>query len=203
MSKLKTAVIYYSSTGCNYKLANMAKEGAEKAGSEAKIFKVAELAPESVISNNPAWQEHVNETKHIPEVTLDDLEWADVIVFSAPTRFGNVPSQLKQFLDMTGPLWQKGKLINKVVTGMTSAMNPHGGQEATLLSLYTTMYHWGAIVVAPGYTDEVLYAAGGNPYGTSVSVDMKGNMVDDVESTKKAVEHQVKRAISVADALAK
>ncbi|UII24813.1 NAD(P)H:quinone oxidoreductase [Fulvivirga maritima] len=203
MSKLKTAVVYYSSTGCNYKLANIAKAGAEKAGAEAKIFKVPELAPDSVISQNPAWEKHVEETKDVPEVTLDNLEWADVIVFSAPTRFGNVPSQLKQFLDSTGPLWQKGKLINKVVTGMTSAMNTHGGQEATLLSLYTTMYHWGAIVAAPGYTDEVLYAAGGNPYGTSVSVDMEGNMTGDEESIKKAVEHQVKRAVSIADALAK
>ena len=57
---------------------------------------------------------------------------------------------------------------------MTSAQNPHGGQEATILSLYTTMYHWGAIVVTPGYTDNSIFAAGGNPYGTSVSVDQQG-----------------------------
>ncbi len=69
---------------------------------------------------------------------------------------------------------------------MTSAMNPHGGQESTLLSLYTTMYHWGVIVVTPGYTDEVTYAAGGNPYGTSVSVDGEGNMKEDRETIKKS-----------------
>ncbi|MFW6310412.1 MAG: hypothetical protein ACOC1D_04850, partial [Prolixibacteraceae bacterium] len=84
-----------------------------------------------------------------------------------------------------------------VATGITSAMNPHGGQESTLLSLYTTMYHWGVIVVTPGYTDEVTYPAGGNPYGTSASVDGEGNMKEDRETIKKAVFHQVKRAVSI------
>lgn len=82
---------------------------------------------------------------------------------------------------------------------MTSAINPHGGQESTLLGLYTTMYHWGAIVVTPGYTDDSIYAAGGNPYGTSVAVDMQGNMQGDV---KDAVFHQAKRAVTVASWIA-
>lgn len=198
MDKVKTAIIYYSSTGTNYQLAQWAAESAEKQGGEVRIRKAAELAPQSAISANPAWEKHVNETADVKEVSLDDLEWADAIIFSVPTRYGNMPSQMKQFMDSTGPLWQKGKLTNKVVTAMTSAMNPHGGQESTLLALYTTMYHWGTIVVAPGYTDEVTYGAGGNPYGTSVSVDMEGNMKPDKESIKKAVMHQAKRAVTVA-----
>lgn len=198
MEKLKTAIIYYSSTGNNFQLAQWAAESAKKEDSEVVVRKVKELAPESVIAQNPAWEKHTKETKNIKEASLDDLEWADVVIFSIPTRYGNVPSQMKQFLDSTGPLWQKGKLINKVVTGMTSAINPHGGQESTLLSLYTTMYHWGVIVVAPGYTDDSVYAAGGNPYGTSVTVDMEGNMQADREKIREAVFHQVKRAISIA-----
>src|SRR5690606_14803341 len=92
-------------------------------------------------------------------------------------------------------LWSEGKLTNKIVSGMTSAINPHGGQEATLLSLYTTMYHWG-IVVTPGHTDPVFAKAGGNPYGTSVSVDPEsGKMKDDV---KGAVMQQTKRVLEVA-----
>ncbi|UII31693.1 NAD(P)H:quinone oxidoreductase [Fulvivirga ulvae] len=198
MAKIKTAVIYYSSTGTNYQMAQWAAESAEKEDAEVRIRKAAELAPQSAISANPAWEKHQKATRDIKEVSLDDLEWADAIIFSVPTRYGNVPAQMKQFLDSTGPLWQKGKLTNKVVTAMTSAINPHGGQESTLLSLYTTMYHWGAIVVAPGYTDEVTYAAGGNPYGTSVSVDMEGNMKQDKESIRKAVAHQAKRVVTVA-----
>ncbi len=197
MNALKTAVIYYSSTGTNYQLAQWAAESAENEGSEVRIRKAPELAPESEIAKNPAWKKNVEATRSIQEVKLEDLEWADVYVFSIPTRYGNVPAQIKQFLDTTGPLWQKGLLANKIVTAMTSAINPHGGQEATLLALYTTMYHWGSIVVAPGYTDASLFAAGGNPYGTSVSVDMQGNFSPDRETVKKAVFHQVRRAISI------
>ncbi|MDN4074194.1 NAD(P)H:quinone oxidoreductase [Fictibacillus terranigra] len=196
MSNVKLAVIYYSSTGTNYKLANWAAEGGKEAGAEVRILKVPELAPPEAIESNAAWKTHAEETRDVPEVSLNDLEWADAFIFSIPTRFGNVPAQVKQFLDTTGGLWFNGKLVNKVASAMTSAQNPHGGQEATILSLYTTMYHWGAIVATPGYTDPVLYGAGGNPYGTSVTVDQNGNMKEDV---KDAVIHQAKRTVTVAD----
>jgi NAD(P)H dehydrogenase (quinone) len=35
------------------------------------------------------------------------------------------------------------------------------------LSLGNVFYHWGSLIVPPGYTDPVVYAAGGNPDGTS------------------------------------
>lgn len=192
---VKLAVIFYSMGGTNVQLSKWAAEGAKEAGAEVKVFKVKELAPESAIEGNEVWKATVENTKDIPEVTPDDLEWADAIIFSVPTRFGNMPSQMKQFLDTTGGLWAQGKLVNKVVSAMSSAQNPHGGQEATILSLYTTMYHWGAIVAAPGYSDPVTFGAGGNPYGTSVTVDQDGNMVEDVEA---AVKYQAKRTVTVA-----
>lgn len=195
MSNVNLAIIYYSSTGTNYKLAKWAEESAKAQGAEVKVLKAPELAPQAAIDSNPAWKAHVEATKDVPEVTLDDLEWADAIIFSIPTRFGNMPGQMKQFLDTTGGLWFKGKLANKVVSAMSSASNAHGGQEAPILSLYTTMYHWGAIVVAPGYTDSSAFTSGGNPYGTSVTVDQEGNMVEDVEA---AVKHQAKRTLDIA-----
>ncbi|MGM1048798.1 NAD(P)H dehydrogenase (quinone) [Paenibacillus uliginis N3/975] len=195
MSNLKLAVIYYSSGGTNYQLAQWASEGAREAGADTKILKVPELAPPSIIEKNPDWKAHVDATAHIPEVSLHDVEWADAIIFSVPARFGNMPSQMKQFLDTTGGLWFQGKTANKVVSAMSSAQNPHGGQEATILSLYTSMYHWGAIVAAPGYSDPSVFAAGGNPYGTSVTVNKDGNMVEDV---KEAVKFQARRTIEVA-----
>ncbi len=196
MSNIKLAIIYYSSTGTNYKLAKMGEAGAKEAGAEVKVLKVPELAPQSAIESNPAWKEHVEETKHVPEATSEDLEWADAIIFSSPTRFGNVPSQIKQFMDMQGGLWAEGKLANKVVSAMSSAQNPHGGQEQTITAIYTTMFHWGAIVVAPGYTDQSAFAAGGNPYGTSVTQGQDGKMVEDVEA---AVKHQARRTVTVAE----
>ncbi|WOD61476.1 NAD(P)H:quinone oxidoreductase [Niallia taxi] len=196
---VKLAIVYYSSTGTNYLLAQWAAEGAKESGADVTIYRVEETVPQSVIEGNPAWKAHVEETKDIPVITPDDIVNADAIIFSTPTRFGNVAAQMKQFLDTTGGIWFNGKTVNKVVSAMTSAQNPHGGQEATILSLYTTMYHWGAIVVTPGYTDQSLYAAGGNPYGTSVSVDQNNEIVGDKEVYKKAVQHQAKRVVTVAD----
>lgn len=196
MTNVKVAVIFYSMGGTNYQLAKWAEEGAKAAGADVKVLKVQELAPQSVIDSNEAWKSTVEATKDVPVATSEDLEWADAIIFSVPTRFGNMPSQMKQFLDMQGGLWGSGKTINKVVSAMTSAQNPHGGQEATLLSLYTSMMHWGAIIVTPGYTDPVLFGAGGNPYGTSVTVGQDGKMIEDVQA---AVKHQAKRTVTVAE----
>ena len=198
---LKTAIVYYSSGGTNYQLAQWAEEAANEAGSEVRVLKAPETAPQAAIDSNAGWKAHVEATKDVPEVTPADLEWADAIIFSVPTRFGNMPGQMKNFFDTTGGSWAQGKLANKAVSAMSSAQNPHGGQEATILSLYTTMYHWGAIVAAPGYTDAVAFAAGGNPYGTSVTVGQDGKMADDEAAIKAAVQHQAKRTVKVAKAL--
>lgn len=196
MDKVKLAIIYYSSTGTNYQLAKWAEEAANEYGAEVKVLKVPELASQAAIDSNPAWKAHAEATKDVPVATPDDLAWADAIIFSTPTRYGNVASQMKQFLDTTGGVWAEGKLVNKVVSAMSSAGNPHGGQEATIKSLYVSMMHWGAIIVPPGYTDKSIYVGGGNPYGTSVTVDGEGKMVEDV---KEAVKHQAKRTLMVAE----
>ncbi|SDJ03848.1 NAD(P)H:quinone oxidoreductase [Natribacillus halophilus] len=195
MSNVKVAVIYYSSTGTNYQLARWAEEALKEAGHEVKVARAQELAPAEAIAQNPAWEQHLEETKDVPVASPDDLDWADAFIFSTPTRFGNVPAQVKQLLDQAGGLWGQGKLVNKVVSGMSSAMNPHGGQEATVKSLYTTMMHWGAIIVPPGYTSEAAFTSGGNPYGNSVTVDGEGNMQEDVE---QVVKDQAKRTAQVA-----
>lgn len=195
MADVNLAIIYYSSTGTNYQMAQWAEAAAKQAGAEVKVAKVKENAPMAAIESNPAWKEHYEATKDVPEADNDLLEWADAIIFSVPTRFGHVSSQVQQFFDTTGGLWAQGKLANKVVSAMSSAQNPHGGQEATVLSVYTTMHHWGAIIAAPGYTDQVLFKAGGNPYGTSVTVDQDNNMVEDVQD---AVAHQAERTVQVA-----
>ncbi len=197
---VKFAVIYYSSTGINYQMAQWAAESAKEAGAEVRLLKVRELAPEAAINGNPAWKSNAAATKDIKEAGSEDLEWADAVIFSCPTRFGNVASQLKQFFDSQGGLWAQGKLVNKVVSAMSSAQNPHGGQEETVKSIYTTMMHWGAIIVPPGYTDNSIFKAGGNPYGTTVSQGQDGKMIEDV---KDAVFHQTKRTIEVAKWLIK
>jgi NAD(P)H dehydrogenase (quinone) len=196
MSNVKIAIIYYSATGTNYEMALEAEKAAKALGAEVRVRRVRELAPKEAVESQDAWKAHVEATQHIPVATLDDLDWADGFIFSVPTRFGNLASQMKQFFDTAGPLWGQGKLANKTVTAMSSAANPHGGQEATILSVYTTMYHWGAIVVAPGYTAEAVYGAGGNPYGTSAT--SSHGVTDEIRAS---VRHQTERLVNITQRL--
>ena len=163
---VKVAVIYYSATGTTYQLARAVEEGAAGAGAGVRLRKVRELAPEEAIASNEGWAAHRLETQAVEEATLDDLRWADAIIFGTPTRYGLPTAQLKQFIDTTGPLWAKGELNNKVASSFTSAATAHGGQETTIVNLNTTFYHWGAIIVGPGYADPVQFESG-NPYGVS------------------------------------
>jgi NAD(P)H dehydrogenase (quinone) len=160
-------IVYYSSTGHTWQIARAVEQGARAAGAETRLRKVRELAGVEAIAAKPAWKEHLEATRDVPEATLDDLEWADGFVFGTPTRFGLPTAQLKQFIDTLGPLWAQGKLQDKAAAAFTGAGNVHGGQEATLLALHNVFYHWGSIIVPVGYTDKLLYAAGGNPYGVS------------------------------------
>ncbi len=186
------AVIYYSSTGSVHALAEAVAEGAREAGADVRLRRVPELAPEEVIRGQNAWHEHHEATKHsVPEATNEDLEWADGVALGTPTRFGLPSSQLKQFIDQTGPLWAAGKLSNKTATSFTSTQNVHGGSEATLLSLNNVFYHWGAIIVPPGNTEAVTFAAGGNPYG--VSYPSGDGTVMMPEAVKAAARHQGNR----------
>src|SRR5699024_8751050 len=129
--KVKLTIVYYSSQGTNYQLSRWAEEAAKETGAEVRFRKVDELAPDVAIDSNPAWRAHVDATKDVELASSDDLVWADAIIFSVPTRFGNLASQMKNFLDIQGGVWAQGKLADKAVSAMTSAQNPHGGQEAT------------------------------------------------------------------------
>lgn len=172
----KIAIIYYSTYGHTYRLAQAIEEGAKSQGAETRLRKVRELAPDEVIATQQGWKDHRAATQHVPEATLDDLEWADGYAFGTPTRFGNPAAQLKQFIDTTGGLWQRGVLSDKPVTSFTGALNAHGGQESTLIALNNVFYHWGSIIIPTGYGDPAIFAAGGNPYGTSNTASEDGSI---------------------------
>lgn len=103
-------------------------------------------------------------------------------------------SQLKQFIDTTGPLWQQGKLADKVYGSFTATATMHGGQESTLLSMAQVFYHWGGILVPPGYTDPIQFQTG-NPYGTSF-VAGQGELPG--ETALEAARYQARRATDIA-----
>ena len=198
---VNVAVIYYSATGTVHALAEAVADGAAYTGAEVRLRRVAELAPDTAIDVNPRWRSHVDTVgPRVPEATLADLEWGQAYAFGTPTRFGNPAAQLKQFLDTTGGLWSAGVLADKPVTAFTAAMNRHGGQESTILALSNVFYHWGSIIVPPGYTDPLLYAAGGNPYGASHATGPDGEPPD--EAVLAAARYQGRRLAQVAAKLA-
>ena len=200
MANVKLAVVYYSSTGTIHAMAERIAQAGEKAGAEVRLRQVAELAPQEAIASNAAWSQHFDNTKDEPKASADDVVWADAVLFGTPTRYGNVASQLKQFLDTLGPQWSQGLLANKAYAGFTASMTAHGGQESTLLALYNTIYHFGGLVVAPGYTDPLKFADG-NPYGVS-HVTGGNNDAPLTETENAALDHLAQRLVWVADKLA-
>ncbi len=199
MADVKLAVIYYSATGTIHEMAHRVAAAGEKAGAEVRLRQVAELAPPEAIASNAGWSQHFDLTKDEPKATPDDLVWADAVLFGTPTRYGNVASQLKQFLDTTGPQWGQGLLADKVYAGFTATQTAHGGQESTLLALYNVIYHWGGILVPPGYTDAVKFGDG-NPYGVS-HVTGANNDAPLTEEVLAALDHLATRAVTVAGRL--
>jgi NAD(P)H dehydrogenase (quinone) len=193
---VKLAVVYYSSTGTIHAMAERIAEAGEKAGAEVRLRQVPELAPDEAIASNAAWSQHFDRTKDEPKATADDIVWADAVLFGTPTRYGNLASQLKQFIDTLGPQWGQGLLADKAYAGFTASMTAHGGQESTLLALYNTIYHFGGVVVAPGYTDPLKFADG-NPYGVShVTGGNNDNPLGDPENA--ALDHLAQRIVKVA-----
>ncbi|MFD5453369.1 NAD(P)H:quinone oxidoreductase [Streptomyces sp. NPDC003470] len=196
MEPVNVTIVYYSSTGTVHALAQAAAEGAAKAGARVRLRKAAETAPPRAVESRPEWARHLRDTADVPEAGHDDLEWADAVLFGTPARFGGPASQLRAFIETTGPLWLHGKLADKVYSAFTASNTAHGGQESTLLALGNTFYHWGGIIVPPGYTDPVHLKAG-NPYGAShVAGDGAPGDV-----SLEAARHQARRAVDTAAAL--
>lgn len=176
----QVAVIYYSSTGTNHAMAQAVAEGAADAGADVRLRIAPETVPYDVLSGNPAWKQFVDEVRPgVQEVAASDITEVDGVALGTPTRYGAPAAQLKGFLDSLGPQWMQGELADKAYTAFTSAMNDHGGNEGTIHSLYNVVMHFGGIIVPPGYTDQAVYAAGGNPYGTSWGTGQSGDPVPD------------------------
>jgi NAD(P)H dehydrogenase (quinone) len=170
----KVLVLYYSSYGHIEAMAEAVAEGAASAGAEVAIKRVPELVPAEV-----AKASGFKLDQRAPVATVDELPSYDAIVLGVPTRFGNMPAQMKNFLDQTGGLWFQGKLIGKVGSVFTSTATQHGGQESTILSTHTVLLHHGMVIVGLPYSFQgqmgVAEVTGGSPYGASTIADGNGS----------------------------
>lgn len=167
MSQVNVLIAFYSRNGSTEALANAIAEGARSDGADVRLRRVRELVGPDVMAKAPGWADNAHRmNQQYDAPTEADAEWADAIVFGSPTRFGNVSSELKAYIDSLGGLWFQGKLVGKAASAFTSTSTPHGGNESTLLTMYNFMAHLGFIIVPLGYADPVLFRAG-TPYGAS------------------------------------
>jgi NAD(P)H dehydrogenase (quinone) len=170
----RVLVLYYSSYGHIETMAGAVAEGAREAGAEVTVKRVPELVPEDV-----ARKSGFKLDQSAPIATVDEMADYDAVIFGVPTRFGNMPSQMKNFLDQAGGLWMSGKLVGKAGAVFTSTATQHGGQESTILSTHTVLLHLGFVIVGLPYSFAgqmgVKEVTGGSPYGASTISDGDGS----------------------------
>jgi NAD(P)H dehydrogenase (quinone) len=170
----KVLVLYYSSFGHMEQMAKAAAEGAREAGADVTIKRVPELVPLEV-----AKASHYKLDQEAPIAEPLELANYDAIILGVATRYGAMASQMKNFLDQTGPLWAKGALLDKVGSVMVSTATQHGGAEIALLSTQASLQHHGMIIVPLSYAyqgqmgNDVV--RGGAPYGMTTTSDGDGS----------------------------
>lgn len=176
---MKVLVVYYSMYSHIHRMALAVAEGVEQVeGARAEMRRVPETLSREILEKMGALEAQQS-MEHIPLATVEDLKEADAIIFGTPTRFGNMCGQMRQFLDATGGLWASGSLVGKIGSVFTSSNTQHGGQEATILSMHTTLLHQGMVIVGLPYSfegqtrmDEI---TGCSPYGASTIAGADGS----------------------------
>jgi len=198
----KVLVLYYSAYGHIAAMASAVAEGARQAGASVMIKRVPELMDEAAVLKAG------HRPDAMPIAAVRELAGYDAIIFGTPTRFGNMASQMKHFIDQCGGLWSQDALVGRVGSVFTSSESQHGGQEHTILSLHASMMHLGMVIVGLPYTfkgltrmDEI---TGGSPYGaTTLAVTADGDYRQPSTNEIDGARHQGRHVAEVAAALAR
>lgn len=174
----KVHIIFYSTYGHVWRLAQAVAEGAESVGgTQVDIFRVPETLSDEILGKMGALEAR-RAWAHVPVADPKRLAEPDAVIIGAPTRYGAVPAQMRAFLDATGGHWVSGALIGKLGSGFTSTASQHGGQETTLLTLATFFFHQGMVVAGVPYSSKELLnmaeMTGGSPYGAGTVAGPQG-----------------------------
>ncbi|MBN1437184.1 MAG: NAD(P)H:quinone oxidoreductase [Sedimentisphaerales bacterium] len=167
-------VLYYSMYGHVEQMAQAVVEGASSVpGVQVTLKRVPELMPEDVARKAGAKLD-----QSAPVADPKELAGYDAVIFGSPTRFGNMAAQMRNFLDQTGSLWAQGALVGKIGSVFTST-GTGGGNETTIQSFHTTLFHHGMIVVGLPYACpelmDVSQPHGGSPLGAGTLADHDGS----------------------------
>ncbi len=157
-------VLYFSRYGATEELAREVAAGIDSVkGMSSRLRTVPAVSPtteataDSVPDSGP------------PYVSAADLDECSGVVMGSPTRFGNMASALKYFIDTTGSEWMKGSLAGKPAGVFTSTSSLHGGSETTLLTMAIPLLHHGMLYVGIPYSEADLSTttSGGSLYGAT------------------------------------
>ena len=170
----KVLVLYHSVYGRIETMAYAVAEGVREAGVEVVVKRVPELVPEEI-----ARKSGYKLDQPAPVATVQKLPEYDAIIFGTGTRYGNMSSQMKNFIDQTGALWASGALVGKVGSVFASSATQHGGQESTILTFHPVLLHLGFVVVGLPYAFQgqmgVGEVMGNSPYGASTIASGDGS----------------------------
>lgn len=177
----KVLVLYYSSYGHIETMAKAVADGASQTGALVDIKRVPETVPEDIAKGA-----YFKLDQAAPIAKIADLENYDAIIIGTGTRFGRMSSQMAAFLDQAGGLWARGALNGKVGGAFTASATQHGGQETTLFSIITNLFHFGMTVVGLPYSHQgqmsITEIVGGAPYGaTTISAGDGSRQPSEIE----------------------
>lgn len=201
-------IAFYSTYGHVYKMAQSVEQGAKTVDdTETRMRRIPELAEtKKTLKGQKDYEKAQKDQSKIPEITFDDLRWADGICWGTPTRYGNMSSQMKQFMDSTGELWSEGALEDKPAGIFTSTATIHGGQESTLITSMIPLLHLGMVIVGTPYGQNpqirTTEGIGGTPYGPSTLAGIDGSR-QPVEEELKTARQLGSRVAKVSKALKK
>lgn len=200
----KLQIIFYSMYGHIFKMTEAVAAGArEVSGVNVEVFRVPELMPDDILEKSGA-KAAQQAFAHIPVIKPEQMVDADAYIFGTPTRFGNMCGQMRNYIDQLGGLWAKNTFVNRVGSVFTSTGTQHGGQETTITSFHTTLFHLGMIVVGVPYTETGLTnmneITGGSPYGASTLAGNDGKRMPS-ENELAIARYQGRHVAEIAKAL--
>lgn len=176
---INVQVIFYSMYAHIYQMAEAIAAGAREVdGVGCKLYRVPDLMTPEALEAAGAGAAQAS-FAHIPVATVEQLADADAVIFGTPTRFGNMCAQMKQYIDQAGSIWMSGGLVGKAGSVFASTGTQHGGQETTITSFHTILFHLGMVVVGVPYSESRLVEmgeiTGGTPYGATTMANLDGS----------------------------
>lgn len=167
----KILIIYDSETNNDHVLAEEIGSVLEKLQADVRVRRVVPVSPITVsIEEKP---------NSVSVVTKEDVVWAEGYVLVCPIHTGTFSAAMKYFIDEYHGYAVKGFFLNKPLTAMTVGKIYHAGAETIIQHLYSTVMHWGVLIVPTSIIYGEINGNNGNPYGLSFLVDQTNKLKPD------------------------